>query len=187
MQNRIIEPENNPLNAVIILGSARSDGNTRIVVEQFARMANVTLVDLNDWAIEPFSYEPGEREDDFMPLMTELIKYDTWIMATPVYWYSMSSVMKVFFDRFTDLLKWRKETGRLLRGKSMALISCSGHNDVDSFFGKPFERTAQYLGMDFIGWLHSWVKEGLMPQEAIEEAFRFKTLLEDRAVSRVTT
>ncbi len=44
-------------------------------------------------------------------------KYDVLIFATPVYWYSMSGIMKVFFDRITDLLTIKKDIGRKLKGK----------------------------------------------------------------------
>ncbi|MCP4458779.1 MAG: NAD(P)H-dependent oxidoreductase [Cytophagales bacterium] len=38
-------------------------------------------------------------------------------MATPVYWYSMSGIMKVFLDRIYDVLTIEKELGRKLHGK----------------------------------------------------------------------
>jgi len=42
-------------------------------------------------------------DDDFISLMTEIIeKYDTLIFATPVYWYSMSRILKKSF--FIDSL-----------------------------------------------------------------------------------
>jgi multimeric flavodoxin WrbA len=54
-------------------------------------------------------------------------------MVTPVYWYTMSGIMKVFFDRFSDLLRIEKDLGRKLRGKSMAVISC-GADEIRRFF-----------------------------------------------------
>ena len=60
---------------------------------------------------------------------TIIQKYDTIIFATPVYWYSMSGTLKTFFDRLSDLLHYKKELGRQMRGKKMAMISNSGEND----------------------------------------------------------
>lgn len=63
----------------------------------------------------------NSRNDDYLNLMKQILeKYETLILATPVYWYSMSGIMKVFFDRLTDLLTIEKELGRKLRGKKIA-------------------------------------------------------------------
>ena len=43
-------------------------------------------------------------KDNPEPLIPIIEKYDTLIFATPVYWYSMSGIMKVFFDRKNDNL-----------------------------------------------------------------------------------
>lgn len=63
----------------------------------------------------------NSRNADYLNLMKQILdKYETLILATPVYWYSMSGIMKVFFDRLTDLLTIEKEFGRKLRGKKTA-------------------------------------------------------------------
>ncbi len=59
----------------------------------------------------------GNREDDFMKVV-DLILRDRLIFATPVYWYSMNSTMKVFFDRLTDLTDIEKEEGLCPRRKA---------------------------------------------------------------------
>lgn len=88
--------------------------------------------------------------------MEQIIKkYDTLILATPVYWYSMSGIMKVFFDRITDLLTIEKELGRKLRGKRMAVISCSIGDNLGEHFWLPFSETAKYLGMEYLGNAHT--------------------------------
>lgn len=67
--------------------------------------------------------------------MRKLVEYDLILSTTLVYWYSMSGLLKVFFDRITDCLKIEKSIGRALNGKSMAFISCgSGKEQTESFF-----------------------------------------------------
>lgn len=67
--------------------------------------------------------------------------------------------MKTFFDRITDFLKMDKETGRKLRGKYMGAISCgSDKNEIEGFF-LPFKRSAEYLGMQYVGDVHTWISE----------------------------
>ena len=52
-----------------------------------------------------------------------------------------------------------KETGRKLRGKNMGAISCgSDKNEIEGFF-LPFRRSAEYLGMQYVGDIHTWISE----------------------------
>jgi multimeric flavodoxin WrbA len=103
---------------VIIVGSSRSNGNTIKIVDKIAMRFNIDVVDLNNYTFTYYDYENKNKEDDFLPLIKSILeKYDTLIFATPVYWYSMSGIMKVFFDRFSDLLRIEKEIGRKFRGK----------------------------------------------------------------------
>ena len=154
---------------VIILGSANSDGNTRKIVDTLATKLGCEVIDLNDYTIGYFDYDFKNQDDDFIPLMEKIIaNYSTIIFATPVYWYSMSAVMKTFFDRISDLLKIRKELGRQLRGKSMAALSCSGDNDLSAGFDMPFRESADYLGMQYLGAFHTWIEQGLIPEESLQ-------------------
>ncbi len=148
---------------VIILGSARSDGNTRKVVDFISENFGFDLIDLNDFHINYFDYDNNHSEDDFLPLMKRISsQYQCIIFATPVYWYSMSAIMKTFFDRISDLLIWEKELGRTLRGKSMGVVSCSGHDDLKEWFDLPFKESADYLGMGYLGHVHAWIESEKM-------------------------
>jgi NAD(P)H-dependent FMN reductase len=163
---------------IIILGSARSEGNTRTVVEYLQEKSGFDLLDLKTKNIGHFDYEFKNRQDDFIPLMQELVeRYDTIVFATPVYWYSMSGHMKVFFDRLTDCLKTDKETGRKLRGKNMAMLSCSNADDLNEGFEIPFQLTARYLGMNYLGEVHSWADNGQMPAEVKNRVEEFAAML----------
>src|SRR6056297_2974216 len=141
---------------VVILGSSRNDGDTAILTKMLIKQSKWDLIDLNDYDFGYFDYKHENRNDNYLTLMADLIKkYDTLIIATPVYWYSMSGIMKVFFDRITDLLTIRKELGRKLRGKKMAVISCSIGNNLGEYFWLPFSETANYLGMEYLGNIHT--------------------------------
>lgn len=140
---------------VIILGSSRSNGDTAKVVQQLQQIIHCDMVDLNDYAISYYDYEHANKEDDFLPLMKRIINdYQNVIFATPVYWYTMSGILKVFFDRISDLLTIEKEMGRQLRGKGFGAISCSLNSVVEEVFWHPFKSTAGYLGMTYLGNIH---------------------------------
>ncbi len=141
---------------VVIVGSSRNDGDTVVLTSELTKQSKWDLIDLNDYNFSYYDYEHKNRNDDYLTLMAELIKkYDTLIFATPVYWYSMSGIMKVFFDRITDLLTIEKKLGRQLRGKKMAVISCSIGNNLGELFWLPFSETANYLGMEYLGNVHT--------------------------------
>jgi len=141
---------------IIILGSSRKNGDTRKTVDEIIKLSNWDLIDLNDYNIGYYDYEHKNLDDDYLPLMRKIItNYDVLIFATPVYWYSMSGIMKVFFDRITDLLDNEKDLGRKLRGKSMAALSCSTGDNLGEMFWLPFKESANYLGMDYLSSLHT--------------------------------
>ena len=147
---------------IIILGSARSDGNTKQVVNYLLeKNPSFGYIDLNQKNIHYFDYDHSNLADDFIPIVEEMLQYDRIIFASPVYWYSMSAIMKTFFDRITDLLKARHDLGVQLKGKTMASISCSGHDDLDDSFWKPIALSAEYLHMSYEGNVHVVVKDGI--------------------------
>lgn len=140
---------------IIIQGSSRKDGDTERVVSELTHLSKWDMIDLNDYDFSYFDYEHLNRHDDFIGLMKKLIsEYDFYIFATPVYWYSMSGIMKVFFDRLTDLLTIEKDLGRELKGKYIAVMSCSNGNNLGEQFWIPFRKSAEYLGMNYVTNLH---------------------------------
>jgi len=142
-------------NKVIILGSARKNGNTTRIVDEISKESGIDVIDLSDYNISHYDYESKNIVDDFLPLIKGILeKYDTLIFATPIYWYNMSGIMKVFFDRFSDLIRIEKETGRKFRGKKMGVISNSHDNEIEDSFYIPFKKTADYLGMEYLGHAH---------------------------------
>jgi multimeric flavodoxin WrbA len=151
-------------NGLIILGSANSFGETKKAAKYVSERTNFPIIDLKTKQISNFDYEFKNRDDDFLPLMKEIVSnYDTIVFATPVYWYSMSGIMKTFFDRISDCLKIEKETGRKLRGMEMAVISSGSDKELKNGFYMPFVESAKYLGMNYIADVHCWAEENGIP------------------------
>lgn len=163
---------------VIIQGSSRSKGDTSLIVDYLASKHHFDVIDLNKKTIGQYDYEYKNAHDDFIPTMTEIIaNHDTIIFATPVYWYTMSGIMKAFFDRISDLLRTKKDLGRQLRGKKMAMISTSNADDLVSGFNMPFVESANYLGMSYLGDLHTWVEDNHIPEIVKTKMDTFSSLL----------
>ena len=144
------------MKTVIIVASSRKNGDTGNLANKLAELSNWDLVYLNDYTISYYDYEHKNHNDDFLPLVTKLIdNYDHFVFATPVYWYAMSGILKIFLDRFTDLLTLKKDTGRKLRGKLISVITTSTGDNLGKSFWIPFQKTAAYLSMKFIAGLHT--------------------------------
>jgi multimeric flavodoxin WrbA len=144
----------------IILGSARIDGGAQELVNKLNQSTDWDVIDLNDYRMGHYRYDGVYADDDFLDLAKRLItSYDTFIFVTPVYWYAMSGIMKVFFDRLTDLITIEKDWGRKLRGKKMAVATCSHGDNLGDAFWLPFSETARYLGINYLANLHTVVNQ----------------------------
>ncbi len=162
------------LKGVIIQGSSRSQGNTHKIVSFLEERTGYDSIDLNSMKIGFYDYEFKNQNDDFLPLIKKITEeYDVLIFATPVYWYAMSGVMKVFFDRITDCLQIEKEIGRKLRGKSMGMISCGSDQELKEGFAMPFRESANYLGMRYFGNAHTWIENEMIPKAVEGNLMRF--------------
>jgi multimeric flavodoxin WrbA len=137
----------------VIFGSARSRGNTFKAVELVkSKIHDMPIFDLEKYDISDYDYNHKNKYDDFLRLIEIIIDYKTIILATPVYWYTMSASMKRFLDRLSDLLSIYKDYGRLLRNKNLAVISSySVHPDGKNGFEQIFINTAKYLSMNYLG------------------------------------
>ena len=93
--------------------------------------------------------------------MNNLLSYDRIILASPVYWYCASGVMKTFLDRFSDLLKVNKDLGHQLRGKPTALIATGCDQVPAPCFEEAFKLSYAYLGMTYQSMLYCCVEDDI--------------------------
>jgi len=136
---------------LVILGSSRKDSNTRKLLDRLFVDLDYELIDLLDHKLYPYDYSTNYPSDDsFFIIVDRLLRHDTLVFATPVYWYAMSGPMKTFFDRFSDLVTIRKELGRQLRGKRTFLVATGEGKELPEGFEVPFRSTSKYLDMEFI-------------------------------------
>ncbi|WP_341663243.1 NAD(P)H-dependent oxidoreductase [Vibrio sp.] len=135
----------------VVLGTSKADGNTLYLVNQFVELTQAEVFDLADYKISYYDYFHENRNDDFIPLIRMLKNYDHIVFASPVYWYSMSAQLKVFFDRLSDLLTIEKSLGRKLQGKEISVLSTGHEQELPDCFIEPFELTAEYMQFVFRG------------------------------------
>jgi uncharacterized cupin superfamily protein/RimJ/RimL family protein N-acetyltransferase len=165
---------------LIIFGSARSDGNTRKAVDLvFPERDRVTFCDLNDFAIQPYSYS-AEPKDDFLKVIELVISRQTIVFATPVYWYAMSTTLKIFFDRLTDLITRQKQLGRSLTGKRVFLIASGTDPKLPPGFEVPFQKTSDYFSMKYSAGIYfEFNGDTILEPNPDANEFRSSVLLDD--------
>lgn len=98
-------------NILIISASPRQGGNSELLCEAFLKGAleaghKGEIVRLREYDLHPChgceacqTTHACVQKDDMAPLLDKLVAADVVVMATPVYFYSMSAQMKTFIDR----------------------------------------------------------------------------------------
>lgn len=136
---------------LIILASARKNGQTKGFIKKLFFGREYKLIDLLDFHISAYDYSNHYPDTDtFLKITEELLSHKIIVFATPVYWYAMSGLLKNFFDRLTDLVTTEKHLGRQLKGKFILLCAVGSDPELPKGFEVPFELTAKYFNMIYL-------------------------------------
>ena len=173
---------------LVILGSPRKNGNSAILAEQIAKGARsadakVESVFLQGQKIAPCRscytcQRPNSKgcaiNDDMQSIYPKLIEADAWVIASPVYWFTMTAQTKIFMDRCFALSAYGKDP---FAGKRIAIAMSYG--DVDPFASgcvnalRTFQDAFRYTGSKIVGMVYgSAMKAGDIANNAalMEEA-----------------
>jgi len=166
-------------NTIAVFASSRRNGNTGKLIDWIASELEIEVIDLAEKNISPFDYEHKNLDDDFVPVMNQLLSCKKIIFATPVYWYAVSAQMKIFIDRMSDFLDLEelKELGRQLRNKTGYVVCTSISEEADPSFLNAFKGTFNYLGMGYGGHIHANCEKGYSPNEYEEDVGNFVKLI----------
>ena len=169
------------LSSIALFSSSRRVGNTGRLIDRIALELTIEVIDLTTLRMSPYDYDHRNRNDDFEPLMKRVLAHDQIIFATPIYWYAMSPAMKVFFDRFSDLLELPDllSAGRRLRGKNAYVVCTSVCEEPSAEFIGAFLETFNYLGMQFGGVAHVNCRDGYLPAVHDSQALAFAALVRE--------
>lgn len=151
------------MSIAVIYGSTRQNGNTEYLTKFAIDGLEVEQIYLRDYKIEPIDdrrhSESGfsDVNDDYNGLVERMMKHDTFIFATPIYWYSMTGIMKNFIDRWSHTMRDEKFPGfkNQLGTKKAYVIAVGGDNPHVK--GLPliqqFNYIFQFMGMSFEGYV----------------------------------
>lgn len=166
----------------LILGSARKDSDTKFYADFVFKEQNHKIFNLLDFEISTYSYDNTYPiSDKFLNLINELLNFETFVFATPVYWYSMSGLMKIFFDRLTELKKQKKEIGRKFKNKSVFLLVVGSDKEIPMGFEIPFKLTAEYFDMAYKSYIYFSTSHIKTERENIETKRKFIDNIEHKA------
>ncbi len=162
------------MNAIFIVGSSRKGGNTRKLIDAIKDGYQAEVIELIDLTISYYDYQNRNINDDFLPIVHKMLNADAIVLASPVYWYSASAVLKTFIDRFSDLVTIRKDLGKSLAGKKLFVVSCGSSSQIPESFETPYKGLASYMNMEFGGYIHGWIpKDGRLNDALLTEIVTF--------------
>ena len=106
------------MSILIISGSPRKGGNTELLVEAFAKGAakhhHVEIVFVRDYKVNPclgcnacFKSDANTcaQKDDMTVIYEKMSQADMLVIASPVYFYSISAQLKAVIDRFHNPIR----------------------------------------------------------------------------------
>ena len=151
---------------LILLGSPRREGNSATVAAEVAAGAEaagaeVETVYLHGMDIGPCNgcgacHDNGGRcvqDDDMQCLYPKVRGADALVLASPVYFFSLSAQTKLFMDRCYALLG-----DDALRGKRVGIVLTYGAPDIFSSGGVNALRTCQdaytFVGARIVGMIY---------------------------------
>ncbi len=159
-----------------LFGSPRKKGNTTVLANQIilgaeSRGAEVERVYLHGLNIKPcqgcYACQAEDSkgcviDDDMQDVYSKVAKADALIIASPVYWFTMSAQTKIFMDRCIALYSENNEESRLY-GKKIAIAMTYG--DKDAFSSgcvnalRTFQDIYNFVGSDITGIVHGSAEE----------------------------
>ena len=154
---------------VIIKGSPRKDGNSAVLAEQVAAGARAAGAEVESFYLHGMEINPCDAcdacrtyaganciiEDDMQLLYPLLLDADALLIASPVYWFTVSAQTKLFMDR---CYASKDEGGWSLREKKIGIVMTYGDSDcfesgaVNAF--RTFQDGFNYVGAEIVGFVH---------------------------------
>jgi multimeric flavodoxin WrbA len=159
---------------LVLLGSPRRKGNSTDLAQKIAEGAksegaSVRTVFLHGMNISPCTacyacQKPKSRgcsiDDDMQPLYRAMLEADAWVIASPVYWFTLSAQMKLWMDRCLAFPAYGKEP---FEGKRIAIaMSYGGEDPFDSGCVnalRTFQDAYNYVGAEIVGMVYGSAME----------------------------
>jgi multimeric flavodoxin WrbA len=151
---------------LVLLGSPRKHGNSALLAEKIAKGARSKGAQVETVLVQTLRIAPckscyacqkkGSKgcaiDDDMQPLFRKLVAADAWVIASPVFWFTMSAQTKLWMDRTFALPAYAKNP---FQGKRIAIaMSYGGEDPFDSGCVnalRTFQDAYGYVGAEIVG------------------------------------
>jgi len=150
---------------LILLGSPRKKGNSAILAQEIAKGAEAEGAEVESLYIHGMDIKPCQAcwvcqnpdtegcaiKDDMQTVFPKLIEADSWVIATPVHWFNMSTQTKLWMDRCFALAKYGENPFRKKIGIAIA------YGDADPYASgginaiRCFQDSFRYVGAKIEG------------------------------------
>jgi multimeric flavodoxin WrbA len=153
-------------NVLVFMGSPRVTGNSATLAERVASGATDAGAEVERFYLHGMDIHPCRAcdachrkgaegcvvVDDMQALYPRLRQADAIVLASPVYWFTVSAQTKLFMDRWYAL---EGSQGNALRGKRIGIVLTYGDSDPFNSGAVNALRTFQdafgYIGAEIVG------------------------------------
>jgi multimeric flavodoxin WrbA len=150
---------------LFVLGSSRTDGNTEALARAAARQLPPGTAQrwlrLRDLPLAPIAdhrhrsgYTYPEPVGNERLLLEATVEASDLVIASPLYWYSVSADTKLYLDHWSPWLRLPEVAFRKrMTGRTLWAITVTSHEEAekaDPLIGT-LRNTAEYMGMRFGG------------------------------------
>lgn len=174
---------------LVLLGSPRRKGNSALLAEKIAEGAKAegaeaAFVFLDEMGLEPCRgcgacQKKGSRgcaiDDAMQEIYPAMIRADAWVVASPVYWFTVSAQTKLWMDRCFALPAYGEDP---FCGKRVAIAMAYGGEDpfdsgcVNAL--RTFQDAYGYAGAEIVGFVYGSAGEAgeIRKNRAVMDAAR---------------
>jgi multimeric flavodoxin WrbA len=159
---------------VIVKGSPRKTGNSAALAEQVEAGARAAGAQVESYYLHGMDINPCDAcdacqsapysgcivDDDMQTLYPKLLAADALVIASPVYWFTVSAQTKLFMDRCYALID---RDGWVLKGKKIGVVMTYGDSDpfnsgaINAF--RTFQDGFGYVGAEIVGFVYGSASE----------------------------
>lgn len=176
----------------VLQGSTRDGGNTEQLTKVLMEGVPYTEILLREKRILPIHdqrhMEGGfdSVEDDYDEVIRQVLEHDVIVFASPVYWYSISGLLKNFMDRWSQSLRDSRYNFKELMARKTAYAVIVGGDDprIKALpLIQQLKYSFEFIGLPFAGYVIGKAsKPGDIIQDtrAIREAETLNTELRAR-------
>jgi len=157
---------------LILKSSPREHGNSNTLADRVAQGAREAGAEVESLWLHPMDIRPCDAcdscqetgvcvlQDDMQMVYPLLEQADAIVIASPVYWFTISAQAKLCIDRWYAL---ESEQGSALRGKQVGVVLTYGDTDLYTSGGinaiHTFESMFRYIGAQIAGMVYGTADE----------------------------